>query len=189
MRSYVTMKKIIMATLYTYVGPAHIRTRAATLASGRKIESVQDLDGWMRQTGQRPNQEGIIVVTFVVDDQGDLRIADRGSEHIACSGGRPVRSAGEISFARTNKGWQLEEVSNQSTGFCPEPESWSSVAAALDRLGIQHPGTFTLEVIFRRCSACGERNIVKDGWFVCDVCGADLPMLWNFGEAEGRNAT
>jgi transcription initiation factor TFIIIB Brf1 subunit/transcription initiation factor TFIIB len=33
---------------------------------------------------------------------------------------------------------------------------------------------------FRRCPACGERNIVKDDWFVCGVCGADLPTVWNF---------
>ena len=35
----------------------------------------------------------------------------------------------------------------------------------------------------RSCSAaalCGERNVVKDGWFVCQVCGGDLPESWNF---------
>ena len=30
------------------------------------------------------------------------------------------------------------------------------------------------------CPRCGERNVVKDGWFVCGVCGADLPAGWNF---------
>ncbi len=32
----------------------------------------------------------------------------------------------------------------------------------------------------RRCLACGQRNIVKDDWFVCGVCGKDLPAAWNF---------
>jgi hypothetical protein len=75
---------------------------------------------------------------------------------------------------------EVEEISNQSTGFCPEPESWPVVAAALDTLGVRHPGRFTLAVVFRRCPACGERNVVKDGWFACGVCGADLPAEWNF---------
>ena len=30
------------------------------------------------------------------------------------------------------------------------------------------------------CPNCGQRNIVKEGWFVCGVCGADLPATWNF---------
>ena len=52
---------------------------------------------------------------------------------------------------------------------------------ALDRLGLPHPGRFTTEVIFRRCPRCGQRNVVKDGWFECQVCGAVLPQGWNFG--------
>jgi hypothetical protein len=36
------------------------------------------------------------------------------------------------------------------------------------------------EIIFHRCPACGERNIVKDGSFTCGSCGADLPADWNF---------
>jgi hypothetical protein len=72
-------------------------------------------------------------------------------------------------------------VTNQSTGYCPEPESWPAVATALDRIGVAHPGRFTQEIVFRRCTACGERNVVKDGWYVCGSCGADLPADWNFG--------
>jgi hypothetical protein len=58
--------------------------------------------------------------------------------------------------------------------------SWPAVAAALDRIGVAHLGRFTTEVVFRRCERCGERNVVKDGWFVCAMCGADLPVGWNF---------
>lgn len=49
------------------------------------------------------------------------------------------------------------------------------MAAALDRTGVPHPGRFTTEVVFRRCERCGERNVVKDAWFVCAVGGEELP--------------
>jgi mannose-6-phosphate isomerase-like protein (cupin superfamily) len=78
----------------------------------------------------------------------------------------------------------VEEVTNLSTGYCPEPESWPVVGDALDRLGVVHPGRFTTQVIFRRCPVCGERNVVKDGWFKCQVCGGELPRVWNFGTGE-----
>lgn len=172
--------------LYDYVGPANIRARAAASPPGQRVGSADDFSLWVRQTGEKPNREGLVVVTFVVDAVGALRVADRGSEHVACAGGGPVLSAGEMFFLLTGDDWRVEEVSNQSTGFCPEPESWKEVGAALDRAGIPHPGRFTLEVILRRCPSCGERNVVKDGWFVCGVCGADLPLAWNFDEREER---
>jgi hypothetical protein len=34
-------------------------------------------------------------------------------------------------------------------------------------------GRFTTEVIFRLCPRCGERNVVKDGWFAYQVCGGE----------------
>jgi hypothetical protein len=79
-------------------------------------------------------------VTFVVDEQGSLLVADRRSEHVACSGGRPVLSAGEMFFSVSDVGIEVVGVSNQSTGFCPEPESWPAIAAALDRIDIPQPG-------------------------------------------------
>jgi hypothetical protein len=91
-----------------------------------------------------------------------------------------VLSAGELFFQVEGDRVEAAEASNQSTGFCPEPESWPAIAAAPDRVGVAHPGRFTTEVVFRRCEGCGERNAVKDGWFVCGVCGADLPAGWNF---------
>lgn len=166
-----------MPRLYRYVGPEGIRQRAAGAEPGVRIESVSYLQRWLRQTNQNPNPDGLIAVTFVIDQQGFLRTADRGSEHVACAGGEPVLSAGEMFFSAD--GLRLEEASNQSTGYCPEPESWPVVATALERIGIKHPGRFTQEIIFRRCPACKERNVVKDGWFVCGVCGAELPKDWN----------
>lgn len=169
-----------MAKLYHYVGPAAIKERASLSQPGMRVRSMADLREWVRATDQRPNAAGLVPVTFVIDEDGSLRVADRVSEHVACSGLRPVLSAGEMFLRVTPGGVEVDEVSNQSTGFCPEPESWPAVAAALDSLGIRHPGRFTLAVTFRRCHACGERNVVKDGWFACGVCGADLPAEWNF---------
>lgn len=74
----------------------------------------------------------------------------------------------------------VEEISNHSTGYCPEPESWDAVGEALDRIGIRHPGRFTTAVVFRHCPCCGERNVVRDGWLECQVCGGELPKVWNF---------
>jgi hypothetical protein len=80
----------------------------------------------------------------------------------------------------TNTG-KLLVVSNQSTGYCPEPESWPAVEAALNAIGVDHSGRFDPAIIFRLCS-CGQRNIVKDDNYVCPVCGSGLPRYWNFGE-------
>jgi hypothetical protein len=122
-----------------------------------------------------------IVATFVIGLAGRLRIADRRSEHVACAGGEPVLSAGEISFLVGEK-IEAGDVSNQSTGYCPEPESWPQVALVLDRIPLHHPGKFTHEIVFRRCFSCDQINIVKDGWLVCLACGKELPMQWNLDQ-------
>ncbi|MEU7874786.1 hypothetical protein [Dactylosporangium sp. NPDC049140] len=67
----------------------------------------------------------------------------------------------------------------RSTGYCPDPESWPAVGEALDRIGVRHPDDFTDKVTFRRCPACGERNVVRDNDFM-HQCGSALPAQWNF---------
>jgi hypothetical protein len=167
--------------LYSYVGPADIKARVAGRPAGMRIATAADLLAWARRlTGQFPGSDGLVAATFVIDEHGSLLVADRRSEHVACAGGGPVLSAGEMFFRIEGGRIELVEVSNQSTGFCPEPGSWPAVAAALDCIGVSHPRRFTTEVVFRRCWRCGVRNVVKDGWFVCGVCGAGLPEVWNF---------
>jgi hypothetical protein len=175
-----------MPRLYHYIGPAEIMARVAGRPAGTRIDAAADLARWAGDTAQRPDRGGLLTATFVIDAGGHLRVADRRSEHIACAGGGPVLSAGELFFSLSGDRIELVGVSNQSTGFCPEAASWPAVAAALDQAGSRHPGRFTTEITFRRCEACGERNVVKDGWFVCGVCGAELPAEWNFGAAGGR---
>lgn len=169
-----------MLKFYSYVGPGEIKARVAGRPAGTRIATAADIVAWVCGTGRDAGPDGLVAATFVIDAGGGLLLADRRSEHVACAGGGPVRSAGEMFFGVSEDGVEVVEVSNQSTGFCPEPESWPAVAAALDRIGVWHPGRFTTEVVFRRCEGCGERNVVKDGWFVCGVCGAELPQEWNF---------
>src|SRR5437870_865826 len=110
--------------LYSYVGPPEL-ARRATGPGGRIISSADDLRRWLAETAQTGEE---VIATFVVDAEGRLRIADRHSEHVACAGRQPVRAAGEITFAITHKHIHAVAVSNQSIGYCPEPESWPSVA-------------------------------------------------------------
>jgi hypothetical protein len=168
-----------MLRKYHYIGPPEIPKRSQSAPKGAPITCVDDLRTWMKETAQKPNAQGLIVATFVVDLEGCLRIADRHSEHVACAGGEPVLSAGEIGFVLDGAEIGAVEVSNQSTGYCPEPESWPHVAHALDRIPVHHPGRFTLEVVFRRCCSCGQINIVKDNWMECLACGEELPQQWN----------
>jgi hypothetical protein len=143
----------------------------------------------VRRTGRHSDADDFIAATFVIDADGHLLVADRRTEHVACAGGQPVLSAGEMFFDLEGDHVEAREVSNLSTGYCPEAESWPEVAAALDRVGLAHPGRFTAEVVFRRCEKCGERNVVKDGWFVCEVCGSDLPRCWNFQAPSDHRGT
>jgi hypothetical protein len=159
-----------VSPLYHYAGPADLLQRWAGLPRGHAVRSPADLTAWL---AGRPEAWA----TFVVDAAGVLLLADRRSEHVACAGGCPVRAAGEMLLAPGT----IREVSNLSTGYCPPVSCWPAVAAAATAALLTHPGGFTQAIEFRHCGACGQRNVVKDGWLVCGVCGAALPAEWNFG--------
>jgi hypothetical protein len=161
---------------YRYVGPADLRV-SATAIGIVAANSPEALAGWLDD--QDPT-ELIEPVTFVVMLDGVLWLAPRRSEHVALARGRDVLAAGEMTFVRVGSGWQVAEVTNQSTGYCPDPDSWPAVGRALDGLGIPHPDDFTERVVFRRCPACGQRNIVREDDFVCALCDGVLPVEWNF---------
>jgi len=169
-----------MVKLYEYVGPEEIRRRWKSYPKGNRVTSALDLLAWTEEHDLKKNRDGTVTLTFVIDDEGDLRVASQRSEHVACAGGGPVRSAGEISLFIESGTVTVSEISNQSTGFCPEPDSYAAVAAALDRIGITHPGEFTRAIVFRRCPGCGQTNIVKDRWFFCGVCNTSLPEFYNY---------
>ncbi len=163
--------------VYRYVGPKRIADRAPSEPAGVPIRSPEDVLGWVRATTQELSA-GCVIATFIVDATGLLLVADRRSEHVACAGGQPVRSAGEITFA-VGRTVEVAAVSNQSTGYCPEPESWSAVAAALASAGLEPPFAFSLACEFRRCVGCGSLTLLKGGVFECGVCSRDLPAAYN----------
>lgn len=173
--------------LYHYVGPREIAEGLAEQPAAARIQSVSDIAAWIAATGQKPDSDGMVVATFVVDELGELRVADRHSEHVACASGGLVRSAGEIAFYFEAYQWRVAAVTNQSTGYCPEPSSWRSVASALEgaRLDYRGPDTFTPAFEFRRCPSCSAINLVRDGIFECNLCDAELPTSWNFADDRG----
>lgn len=161
---------------YRYLGPAELRPLVRPGGEGRAIRSLADFKDWVSARSQEELGEPF---TFVIDMDGVLRLAPRRSEHVVCAGGGQVLSAGEMSFDRPAYCWAAIEVSNQSTGYRPDGGSWPSVADALARAELEHPGGFTHEVVFRRCLHCKEHNIVREDDFGCVFCGGDLPPEWN----------
>ena len=168
-----------MTRRYRYVGPAEIAARVQSDCGGEVIDSVEKLKDSLCSMGGYHSGESL-TVTFVVGTDGILRIADRRSEHVACARGKVVLGAGEMTFGSIGDQPFVERVTNQSTGYCPEPESWATVAGSLDRIPVEHPDNFDPASVFRRCPSCSQINIVKDEWFVCGVCKFTLPASWNF---------
>jgi hypothetical protein len=85
-----------------------------------------------------------------------------------------------MTFEVGSQAARVIDATNQSLGYCPEPDSWPAVASALERAGIASLSGFTAEFIFRKCLECGAKNIVKDGWYECGVCESPLSRDWNF---------
>ncbi|GIE28249.1 hypothetical protein Ait01nite_012940 [Actinoplanes italicus] len=151
---------------YRYLGPAEIAARDAP--PGRPLRSAADLWAWLADTDPRDRDEPF---TYVVTADGVLRLAPRRSEHVACAGGEDVLAAGEITFGTDG---DVTDITNQSTGYGPDPSCWPDAAAALDAAGITHPGGFTSAFTFRCCPGCGHVNLVKDDDHTCAVCDGSL---------------
>jgi hypothetical protein len=165
--------------LYRYVGSRGIAERAGFTVRGVPITSPEDVIRWIAANADESRASNKVTVTFVVDEEGRLLVADRHSEHVACAGGRPVRASGEMCFALECGRVTAARVSNQSTGYCSEPESWSAVISALAGAGLEPPDGFDPRCEFRRCVKCGSLNLVKCGAFECGVCEAELPHEYN----------
>ena len=168
-----------MARSYSYVGPPEIAAAADMTAPRAKVSNADDVRAWVDESSQDLDGNGSFTATFIVDIDRQLWIADRRSEHVACARGATVLSAGEITFTVSARDVDAVYLTNQSTGYCPEPESWSAVANSLDSAGIGHPNSFDVQCIFRRCT-CGQINIVKNSDYTCAVCDSQLAPKWNF---------
>ena len=169
---------------YRYVGPDEIRKRVTAEPHRTPVKSPGDLRAWLAAAEPNPRRRDYVPATFIVDLARQLWIADRRSEHVACAAGEDVLSAGELVFCQSGSVIEIIEATNQSTGFCPEPESWDVVATVLEETGIPHPNGFTTAFQFRRCDACGSTNLIKDEVFECSVCGAQLSRVWNYANEE-----
>lgn len=170
---------------YRYIGPKQIADRAQSRPAGTPVHSENDLLRWVRETDQELDPDDCVIATFTIRVDGVLLVADRRSEHVACAGGQPVLSAGELTIGVDDSAVIVTASSNQSTGYCPEPESWPAVARALYAAGIKGPECFTFACVFRNCRKCGSKNLVKNGVFECGVCGSDLPLVYNCQEQPG----
>ncbi|WBB62359.1 hypothetical protein O7599_07460 [Streptomyces sp. WMMC500] len=170
---------------YRYVGPRHLLRAAVGGPGGWPVTSTAGLDTLADTCAGAEFGEPM---TYVVDLNGSLLLAPRRSEHVACARGENVLAAGEITLIRSGSGWHVEEVTNQSTGYCPDPCSWPAVSAALRRLGVPQPAGFTHEFVFRRCPRCRATNVVRDEEFWCAVCDEPLPRTWNFGTGPAAGA-
>ena len=166
-----------MPKFYKYVGPDSILDSVADSNSGVTIRNKDELALWMRH--QDEWDDDCLTMTFVVPGDRKLRVAPRRSEHVACARGEDVLAAGEL-VARLAPVLEVVGASNLSTGYCPEPSCWEAAKSALCELSIPGPPELTFACTFRRCPACGERNLVKDDWFFCAVCDTPLPQEWNF---------
>jgi hypothetical protein len=100
-------------------------------------------------------------------------------EHVVCAIGMPVLSAGEVTFRIDNNHIEIPYITNQSTGFCPEPRSWTAVDKALKKTDINYPNNFSVNFVFRLCTNCNTINIVKEDSYLCAMCNHTLEKQWN----------
>ncbi|MBK9449392.1 MAG: hypothetical protein IPN95_08240 [Bacteroidetes bacterium] len=164
---------------YSYVGPKDLLSLVKDENRGHRINDLNKLAVWMENNRQMI-EYGRLTATFVINEDQELVIADRHSEHVACAGGKNVLAAGEITFSLDGENIEVIGITNQSTGYCPKVDSWSIVHKVLDAMVIQHPDYFTYAFEFRRCDDCGNTNLVKDGDFTCAICEASLDEAWNY---------
>jgi hypothetical protein len=103
---------------HRYVGPADLRDQPAA-ADIVAADTPAALARWLARRVRGDLAEPF---TFVVALDGVLRLAPRRSEHVALAGGHDVLAAGEMAFAAAGAGWRVAAVTNQSTGYCPDPD-------------------------------------------------------------------
>jgi hypothetical protein len=164
--------------LYRYVGPRRLLDQSTSPIQRCEPASPHELRAWLSSNGYTLPT----TLTYVVTVAGRLRVSDRNTEHVACARGEPVLAAGELELSASRGSLAIESVSNQSTGYCPEAESFPAVAAALTQAGFSAPRAFSHVLTFRRCPGCASISVVKDSDFECASCGSELPLVWNFDD-------
>lgn len=148
-----------------------------------RVTQAADVQHWQTVTAPEKEFDGTYAATFIIDLDGHLWIADRRSEHVACARAAAVLAAGEMFFEIRYQKVIILRVTNQSTGYCPEPDSWEAVAFALKHTDIPHPASYDDPFEFRLCTTCRNICLIKDADFTCPICQAPLPETWNVEEA------
>jgi hypothetical protein len=105
---------IVVTKLYSYVGPARIRDEARHQPKGAEIRTLDALHSFLRTHGGRRGRES--TVTFVIDEAGVLRIADRHSEHVACADEMAFAVAGGACRSRAPRTSRPVSAPNRSPG-------------------------------------------------------------------------
>ena len=157
-------------------GPRHLSEIADEEIVRFEPRGVEDFAAWLH----RAYGGGQVTLTYVVMCCGELRVSDRHTEHVSCARGRSVLAAGELTVLASGRRVDVVEISNQSTGYCPEPSCFEEVARALYESGLVPPKRFSHAFVFRRCPNCEGIVLIKEDAFECAECEVDLPREWNF---------
>ena len=165
------MKK---SRLYQYVGSSAFIPAPDQFPPRLRLDDLDELKSWMVENRDQIDLEECIPATYIVDDVGHFWIADRGSEHVACARVGKVQAAGEVFFSGLEEVPYIDRITNQSTGYCPEASCWSAVLEAFEAINIPFPENFDPAFEFRNCESCGTLNLIKEDYFVCMCCGAEL---------------
>lgn len=160
---------------YDYVGPALLAREANATIDRLRPRRPEDILAWPPARGRSR-----LDLTYVVDGGGALWISDRRTEHVALARGARVLGAGELGLDLRGRHVEVTDVTNQSTGYCPEPGCWEAVRCALLAAGLEPPPALTHSFEFRRCRSCRAINVIKEELFECGDCEAALPSHWNF---------
>ena len=162
---------------YRYVGSEEIARQAHAAIERLQPTAPADIRAWSARV-----KRSALEFTYIVDTGGNLWLSDRRTEHVACARGAQVLGAGEIEIALGPDRVTVASITNQSTGYCPEPDCWPAVRDALARAGLEPPDGFTYAFRFRRCPTCRGINILKDAMPECPSSGTDLPAAWNLDD-------
>lgn len=145
---------------YRYIGPPDLIPKGA-FPPRTLVDSRNTLKNWITDHADEIDIEDNIAATFIVDINYLLWIADRSSEHVECARESDVLSAGEIFSTYLNGEPAIDHITNQSTGYCPEPESYPAIKRALYTTDISYPASYEPEFIFRLCTKCEAKDSQK----------------------------
>lgn len=173
-----------MGRVYHYVGNRAWIPREGCFPKRTQITHACDVQRWMREHLHEADIEGCITSTFILDLHAQLYVSHRRTEHVACARCQPVLAAGEITFLEDDAVCSIERVTNQSTGYCPDPSSWKALEPVLRAIGLSFPSYFTPAFDFRRCPKCLQLCMFKENEETCLVCDFPLPLSWNIDAFE-----